>query len=71
MLVEDGYAHSLNALLEKSRAEERKLAGRRARRDQSVLGSGAGTFDWVVRLWTFSSGRLHPATTRRPEPIED
>jgi len=71
MLVEDGYAHSLSALLEKSRAEERKLAARRACRDQSVLGFGAGTFDWVVRLWTFSSGRLRPATTRRPEPIEE
>jgi len=70
MLIEDGYAHSLNALLQKSRAEERKLAARRARRDRSDAASGAGAFDWVVRLWTSSSGRSHPAATRSPECIE-
>jgi hypothetical protein len=33
-LIEDGYAHSLKALLEKSRAEKMELAARRAQGDR-------------------------------------
>ena len=36
MLITDGYAHSLKALLDKSRAEERALAARRAQRHRSA-----------------------------------
>ena len=63
MLIEDGYAHSLAALLEKSRAEERKRATRRARRRFGVAYAGAA-IDWVLRLWTFAANRSHSDATR-------
>ncbi len=51
MLIEGSYAHSLKALLEKSRAEEMELAARRAHGDPSDGGYTVRVVDWVVRLW--------------------
>ena len=57
MLIEEGYAHSLHALLEKSRKEERKLAARRAHGSLSVVEYGVRVIEWVARLWTFGAAR--------------
>ena len=52
MLIEDGYAHSLKALLEKSRAEEMGLAARRADGEPSAGAYADRVIDWVARFWT-------------------
>jgi hypothetical protein len=52
MLIEDGYAHSLKMLLEKSRAEEMDLAAHRAHDERVEMAHPARIFDWVARLWT-------------------
>ena len=52
MLIEDGYAHSLRTLLEKSRAEEMELAARRAHGDRFEVAHPFRIIGWVARLWT-------------------
>jgi hypothetical protein len=52
MLIEDGYAHSLKRLLEKSRAEEMELAARRAHDDRFEMAPRIRVIDWIARLWT-------------------
>jgi hypothetical protein len=52
MLIEDGYAHSLKTLLEKSRAEEMELAARRAHDERVETAHPVRFTDWVARLWT-------------------
>ena len=51
MLIEGGYAHSLKALLEQSRAEEMARAARRAPGDPSDGRYTVRVIDWVARLW--------------------
>ena len=63
MLIEDGYAHSLKMLLERSRVEEMELAARRAHGDRFEMAYPVRVIDWVARLWTMtwlhsSSGRI-------------
>jgi hypothetical protein len=67
MLIEDGYAHSLKALLEKSRAEEMELAARRAHVDPSDVAYTVRMIDRIARLWTRSQPLPpHWSATRRP-----
>jgi hypothetical protein len=56
MLIEDGYAHSIKLLLEKSAAEETALAERRAHDERCEMAHPVRIIDriidWVARLWT-------------------
>ena len=48
MLIEDGYAHSLKMLLERSRVEEMELVARRAHGDRFEMGYPVRVIDWVA-----------------------
>ena len=52
MLIEDGYAHSLKTLLEKSRVEEMEFAARRTHEERFKAAHPVRIIGWVARLWT-------------------
>lgn len=57
MLIEDGYMHSLHALMLKIRANETAVTGRNRSSPLASRMQSGSLIDWIVQMWKSSRQR--------------